>query len=57
VDAVFLEFSEVFDAVPHSILLDRLFCGGMSRFTVRWVKTWLKGRAQRVVVDGDTSGW
>ncbi|PKU43369.1 rna-directed dna polymerase from mobile element jockey-like [Limosa lapponica baueri] len=24
---------------------------------VRWVKNWLKGRAQRVVVNGATSGW
>ncbi|GAB0177261.1 mitochondrial enolase superfamily member 1 [Grus japonensis] len=29
----------------------------MSRFTVHWVKNWLKGRAQRVVVNGATSGW
>ena len=24
---------------------------------MRWVKNWLKGRAQRVVVNGATSGW
>ncbi|GAB0183463.1 mitochondrial enolase superfamily member 1 [Grus japonensis] len=29
----------------------------MSRFMVHWVKNWLKGRAQRVVVNGATSGW
>ncbi|KAK4818300.1 LOW QUALITY PROTEIN: hypothetical protein QYF61_010762 [Mycteria americana] len=30
---------------------------GMSRLTVRWVKNWLKGRAQRVVVNRVTSAW
>ncbi|GAB0203727.1 mitochondrial enolase superfamily member 1 [Grus japonensis] len=29
----------------------------MSGFTVHWVKNWLNGRAQRVVVNGVTSGW
>ncbi|GAB0181964.1 mitochondrial enolase superfamily member 1 [Grus japonensis] len=57
VDVVFLDFSKAFDTVPHSILLDKLSNCGMSRFTVRWVKNWLKGRAQEVVVNGATSGW
>ncbi|KAK4816623.1 hypothetical protein QYF61_019322 [Mycteria americana] len=49
-DVVFLDFSKAFDTVPHSILLDKLSNCGMSRYTVCWVKSWLKGRAQRVVV-------
>ncbi|KAK4811167.1 hypothetical protein QYF61_019798 [Mycteria americana] len=57
VDVAFLDFSKAFDAVPHSILLDKLSSCEMSRYTVRWVKNWLKGRAQRVVVNGATSGW
>ncbi|KAK4806138.1 hypothetical protein QYF61_001061 [Mycteria americana] len=57
VDVVFLDFSKAFDTVPQSILLDKLSNCGMSRFTVCWVKNWLEGRAQRVVVNGATSGW
>ncbi|GAB0177256.1 mitochondrial enolase superfamily member 1 [Grus japonensis] len=57
VDVVFPDFRKAFDTVPHSILLDQLSNWGMSRFTVHWVKSWLKGRAQRVVVNGATSGW
>ncbi|GAB0208399.1 mitochondrial enolase superfamily member 1 [Grus japonensis] len=57
VDVVFLDFSKAFDTVPHSILPDKLSNCGMSGFTVCWVKNWLKGRAQRVVVNGATSGW
>ncbi|GAB0180000.1 mitochondrial enolase superfamily member 1 [Grus japonensis] len=55
VDVVFLDFNTT--AVPHSILLDKLSNYAMSGFTVHWVKNWLKGRAQRVVVNGATSGW
>ncbi|KAK4823652.1 hypothetical protein QYF61_005004 [Mycteria americana] len=57
VDVVFLDFSKAFDTVPDSILLDKLSNCGTSRFTVHWVKNWLKGRAQRVVVNVATSGW
>ncbi|KAK4828359.1 hypothetical protein QYF61_026020 [Mycteria americana] len=57
VDVVFLDFSKAFGTVPHSILLDKLSNCGMSGLTVCWVKNWLKGRAQSVVVNGATSGW
>ncbi|GAB0188055.1 hypothetical protein GRJ2_001270800 [Grus japonensis] len=29
----------------------------MGGITVRWMKNWLKGRAQRVAVNGAASGW
>ena len=57
VEVVFLDFSKALDTVPHSILLDKLSSCGMSRFAVHWVKHWLNGRAQRVVVNGATSVW
>ncbi|KAK4810501.1 hypothetical protein QYF61_004281 [Mycteria americana] len=56
-DVVFLDFRKAFDTVPHSILLDKLSNCEMSRYMVRWVKNWLNGRPQRVVVNGATSGW
>jgi len=57
VNVAFLEFSKAFDPVPRSILPDKLSNCGMSGFTVLWVKNWLKGRAQCIVVNGATSGW
>ncbi|KAK4824398.1 hypothetical protein QYF61_014058 [Mycteria americana] len=56
VDVVFLDLSKAFDTVPHSILLNKLSNSGKRGFMVRWVKNWLKSRAQRVVVNEATSG-
>ena len=51
------DFNKAFDTVPHSIVLDKLSNCEMSRYMMHWVKNWLKGRAQSVVVNGATSGW
>ncbi|KAK4824531.1 hypothetical protein QYF61_016111 [Mycteria americana] len=52
-----LDFSKAFDTVSHSILLEKLAAHGLDGCTLRWVKNWLDGRAQRVVVNGVYSGW
>ncbi|RMC20218.1 hypothetical protein DUI87_01064 [Hirundo rustica rustica] len=57
VDVVYLDFSKAFDTVSHSILLDKLAAHGLGRSILRWVKNWLDGRAQRVVVNGAASSW
>ncbi|KAK4828588.1 hypothetical protein QYF61_000040 [Mycteria americana] len=57
VDVVYLDFSKAFDTVSHSILLEKLAAHGLDGCTLRWVKNWLVGRAQRVVVNGVYSGW
>ncbi|GAB0207405.1 hypothetical protein GRJ2_003206100 [Grus japonensis] len=41
----------------HSILLEKLAAYGLDRCTLRWVKNWLEGRAQRVVVNRVKSSW
>ncbi|KAK4805387.1 hypothetical protein QYF61_003960, partial [Mycteria americana] len=57
VDVVYLDLSKAFDTVSHSILLEKLAAHGLDGCTLRWVKNWLDGRAQRVVVNGVYSGW
>ncbi|KAK4819929.1 LOW QUALITY PROTEIN: hypothetical protein QYF61_015304 [Mycteria americana] len=57
VDVVYLDFSKAFDMVFHSILLEKLAAHGLDGCTLRWVKNWLDGRAQRVVVNGVYSSW
>ncbi|RMC19332.1 hypothetical protein DUI87_03941 [Hirundo rustica rustica] len=57
VDVVYLDFSKAFYTVSHSILLDKLAAHGLDRSTLCWVRNWLDGRAQRVVVNGAASSW
>ena len=57
VDVVYLEFNEAFDTVSHSILLGKLAARGLDRYTRLWVKNWLEGHAQQVVVNGVKSSW
>ena len=57
VDVIYLDFSKAFDTVSHSILLKKLAVCGLDRYTLGWVRNWLEGRAQRVVVNGVKSSW
>ena len=57
VDVVYPDFSKAFDAVPHNVLVERLAAHGLAGCTLHWVKHWLGGRAQRVVVNGVESSW
>ncbi|KAK4822967.1 hypothetical protein QYF61_024482 [Mycteria americana] len=52
VGVIYLDFSRAFDTVSHSILLEKLTAHGLGGCTLRWVKKWLDGQAQRVVVNG-----
>ncbi|KAK4819009.1 hypothetical protein QYF61_024125 [Mycteria americana] len=47
----------IIDTVSHSILLEKLAAHGLDGCTLCWVKNWLDGRAQRVVVNGVYSSW
>uniref|UniRef100_A0A8B9BT44 Reverse transcriptase domain-containing protein n=1 Tax=Anser brachyrhynchus TaxID=132585 RepID=A0A8B9BT44_9AVES len=40
-----------------SILLGKLDACGLDRYTLLWVRNWLEGRAQRVVVNGVKCSW
>ncbi|TRZ13155.1 hypothetical protein HGM15179_013958 [Zosterops borbonicus] len=57
VDVVYLDFSKAFDTVSHSTLLEKLAAHGLDRSTLCWVRNWLHGWAQRVVVNGAASSW
>ena len=52
VDMVYLDFSKAFDVVLHNILVVKLSAHGLDGCTLRWVKHWLDGWAQRVMVNG-----
>ena len=56
-DVVYLDFSKAFDTAFHSILLQKLAAHGLDRYALGWVRNWLDGWAQRVVVNGVKSSW
>jgi len=43
VDVIYLDFSNFFDTVPHSILLEKLAAHGLDGCTLYWIKNWLNG--------------
>ncbi|RMB94588.1 hypothetical protein DUI87_29402 [Hirundo rustica rustica] len=57
VNVVYLDFSKAFDTGSHSTLLDKLAAHGLDKSTLHWIRNWLDGRAQRVVVNGAASSW
>jgi len=57
VDVIYLEFIKVFHTVPHSTLMEKLAAHGLEGCTLRWIKNWLNGQAQRVVGKGVKSSW
>lgn len=52
---VYQNFCEAFDMVPHNTLLSKLESGGFNGLTVRWIRKWLDGCIQRVVVSDSGS--
>ena len=57
VDVVYLDFSKAFDTVSHRLLLGKLAACGLDRYTLLWIRNWLEGHAQWVVVNGVKSSW
>ena len=54
-DLVILDFSKAFDRVPNRRLLGKIDHYGIRGQTHRWIKSFLVGRTQQVILDGATS--
>ncbi|CAB4038674.1 Hypothetical predicted protein, partial [Paramuricea clavata] len=54
---VFLDISKAFDKVWHKGLLYKLKCLGIKGSLLSWFHSYLSGRKQRVVIEGQSSGW
>ena len=57
VDAIYLDFSKVFDSVPHHRLLEKLSSYGIKDNLLDWISDFLIGRRQRVKVNNSYSEW
>ena len=52
-----ISVSKAFDSVPHEQLLLKLKCQGIDSSLLRWFRSCLTDRKQRVVVRGTNSYW
>ncbi|KAF2355360.1 Reverse transcriptase domain [Trinorchestia longiramus] len=55
VDLVCLDFQKAFDQVPHERLIAKVEAHGIRGNYSRWIRNWLTGRTQRVVIHDETS--
>ena len=55
-DTVVMDFSKAFDKVSRDRLLYKLDRAGIDKNTRNWIRSFLSGRIQRVIIDGEESG-
>ena len=55
VDTVYLDFSKAFDKVDHSIIITKLQSLGIGGKLIKWIYSFLCGREQIVIVNGEKS--
>ena len=56
-DVVLLDFSKAFDRVPHHRLCYKLSRYGIRGNTLSWIKNFLSGRLQQVIINGHSSSY
>lgn len=49
--------SRSFNALSHIIFLDKMSSIQLDKYTIQWVNNQLTDRAQRLILNGFTSGW
>ena len=55
VDVVYTDFAKAFDKVPHDILVCKLRAFGVAGPLLSWMSSYLAGRSQSVMVNGEAS--
>ena len=50
IDTIYLDFAKAFDTVPHRRLIGKMEAYGISGEILNWVKDYLEGRTQTILV-------
>ena len=53
--SVFFDVRKAFDSIPHATLVSKLQSLGLNDFILRWICDYLRGREQRVILNGVSS--
>ncbi len=57
IDVLYIDICKAFDSLPHSKLLSKLEKYGISGKLLSWIRAFLTGRTQKVVIDGHESDY
>ena len=57
IDVIYIDFEKAFDRVPHNRLIIKLFSYNINEDIIKWIKTYLENRVQRVKITSCFSNW
>ena len=57
IDVVYMDFRKAFDTVPHMRLFKKIEAYGIQGRVLQWIRNFLQGRRQRVVIGDGKSSW